>query len=537
MKNSDFSFFSLGGIGEIGSNCYVITVAGETFIIDMGLDFPENSYNSIGVMLPDLSILKDTIFDIKGIVFTHGHDDHIGAFPYHYEEIDAPIYASPFAAELIKQKLKEMKKAPIKELTYITEKNKKIKIGKTVFNFFRTKHSIPQSYGFYIETPFGNVVFTSDFKDIIDLSAIPQNPFILFSDSTNAESDVDIEDEEVDKTIRNIFETARGAIIATTFSSHIERIDKLIAFAKEYRKELFIIGKNIENTVSIAKRLGIINPPTINNWENIGKVPRDSILVITTGSQGERFSSLSLISKGTYRGFDIRKGDTIIVSSSIIPGNELNIYNMVNRFSEKGVDVYYARTSKIHSTGHGTKKVLKKVIKSLHPRYLVPIHGEARHLMSFKKMAMELGYKEDDVILLKNGTVMEVSNGSINLRSGFEVDKIFIDGDGGYQIDMSVIKERRKLSENGVVFVVVSITDGFYVSVETQGIFSEEGRKSFDLAICEHIRENIFPAYYNLENDIAVLKDAVTQAVKSYIKRNLYKKPIVFTGIVRGKIC
>lgn len=535
MKHSDFSFFSLGGIGEIGLNCYVMTISGESFIIDMGIDFPENGSTSIGVILPDISVLDNAGLNLKGIIFTHGHDDHIGAFPYYSERFELPVYASPFAAELIKQKLKEMGKPPIKNLTYITPNNKIIKIGSTFFNFFETKHSIPQSYGFYVNTNSGNIVFTSDFKDLPELGSIPRSPFILFSDSTNAESDTDVKEDDVDKTIRQIFANAKGAIIATTFSSHIERINKLMQLANAYEKELFVIGKNIENTVSIAKKLGIINLPPVNHWENINKVPRDRIVVITTGSQGERFSSLSLISKGTYRGFDIQKGDTIIVSSSIIPGNELNIYNMINRFAEKDIDVFYARTSKIHSTGHGSRAALRKIIKRLTPKHIVPIHGEARHLKSFKNLAIEAGYDEKQVFMLKNGDVLECADNTLRIRNSLEVDRIFLDDTGGYRLDRKLIKERRKIAENGVIFALVNVKDYFDVSIETFGLLPAEEKAVFEASVCKEIKQNIIPYYYKAEGDYTSLREAVTQIIKAYTKKTLLKKPVVKVEIMEGK--
>jgi len=535
VKQSDFSFFSLGGIGEIGLNCYIMTISGESFIIDMGIDFPENGCASVGVMLPDISLLKDTDLNFKGIIFTHGHDDHIGAYPYYHEGLNLPVYASPFAAELIKQKLKEMDKPPVKNLTSINPENRRIKIGNVTFHFFETRHSIPQSYGFYVNTPYGDVVFTSDFKDLPELETMPASPFILFSDSTNAESDTDVDEDDVDKTIGQIFEKANGAIIATTFSSHIERINKLIQFSVYYEKELFIIGKNIENTVAIAKKLGIIELPQVNHWDKINKIPRDKIVVLTTGSQGERFSSLSLISKGTYRGFDIKKGDTIIVSSSIIPGNEVNIYNMINRFAEKDVDVFYAKTSKIHSTGHGSKKVLKKIIKKLAPKHIVPIHGEARHLKSFKNLALEAGYRENQVILLKNGDILEALDGKLNVQSRFEPDKVFLDNEGGYRLDRKLIKERRKLSENGVVFALINLKADFDIRIETFGLVTTEEKLNFEMAICNEVKQNILPNYYTAEGDYPALRDAVTQIIKAYTKRTLLKKPVVKVEIMEGR--
>ncbi len=534
MKDHSFSFFSLGGIGEIGLNCYVLTISNESFIVDMGVDFPDNNYSSIGVILPDISVLKNHHFPIKGIIFTHGHDDHIGAFPHYAEQFNVPVFASPFAAELIRHKLKDMQKRSLKNITLITENNKKIKIGSLLFNFFQTSHSIPQSYGFFVDTPLGNIVFTSDFKDIPDMGTIPRKPFILFSDSTNAETESDIDENAVRDNISQIFCKATGAIIATTFSSHIERISMLVDFAGKFGKELFIVGKNIENTVAIAKKLGIIKPLKINSWDKINSVPRDRVVVISTGSQGERFSSLSLISKGSYRGFEIRKGDTIIVSSSIIPGNEINIYNMINRFAEKEVIVYYANTSLVHSSGHGSRKVLKRVIRSLKPEYIVPIHGEARHLFSLKNLVLQMGYDENRVILLKNGDVINATDKGLNITRHFDADRVFMDDEGGYKIDRKVIKERRKLSENGVVFIVIIINDGLEIRVESMGLVTEDERCAFDKDIKDEIKAKVMFNYYVAEADYSALKEAVTMNVKMFVKRKIGKKPVVKIEIVEG---
>lgn len=536
MINPNFSFFSLGGIGEVGLNCYILTVSGESCIIDMGIDFPDNNCAGLGIMLPDLPVLKKHSIEPTAIIFTHGHDDHIGAFPYYSEMLNLPVYASPFVAEYIKQKLKESEKPPLKDIRYICGDNARIKIGKNYFNFFHTKHSIPQSYGFYVDTPLGQIVFTSDFKGIPNIKELPKKPFVLFSDSTNVEEDSDIDEEEVDRNISKIFEDAKGAIIATTFSSNIDRIKKIIALSEKYDKSLFIVGKNIENAVSVAKKLNILDISNLNHWDVINKIPRNKIVVITTGSQGERFSSLSLISKGNYRGFEIKKGDTIILSSSIIPGNEVNIYNMINRFSEKEVNVFYSKISKIHFSGHGSKKVLKSLIKELKPENIVPIHGEARHLLSFKQLAMSLGYDEEKVILLKNGEVIEAtSDGKVKKSKKIELNKTFLDDDGGYELDLTAIKERKKISANGLILALVNMTGGLDVKFQFYGLVKESEKNAFEKELLAEIKKNIILDYLRSEGDYNGLKESITQIIKTYIKKHLAKKPIVITNILEGK--
>lgn len=536
MINPDFSFFSLGGIGEIGLNCYILTVSGESYIIDMGIDFAEHNCAGLGVMLPDLSVLKKHSIEPTAIIFTHGHDDHIGAFTYYSEMLNLPVYASPFVAEYIKQKLNENEKPPVKEIRYISGDNAKIKIGKTYFNFFHTKHSIPQSYGFYVDTPLGQIVFTSDFKGIPNIKELPKKPFILFSDSTNVEEDSDVDEDEVDRNISKIFEDAEGAIIATTFSSNIDRIQKIIALSEKYDKSLFIVGKNIENAVSIAKKLGILYISNLNHWDEIKKIPRNKIVVITTGSQGEKFSSLSLISKGNYKGFEIEKGDTIILSSSIIPGNEVNIYNMINRFSEKEVNVFHSKISKIHSSGHGSKKVLKSLITELKPENIVPIHGEARHLQAFKQLAISLGYDEEKVILLKNGEVIEATgDGRVKTSKKIELNKTFLDDDGGYELDTTAIKERKKISANGVVLANVNIASGFDIKFQFYGLIKESEKNTFEKELLTEVKKNIILDYLRSEGDYKGLKESITQIIKTYIKKQLSKKPMVITNILEGK--
>ncbi|MCX7991163.1 MAG: ribonuclease J [Proteobacteria bacterium] len=523
MSAELFSFISLGGIGESGFNSYLFTVNDYKFLVDFGIAMPTPFMPSTSTIVPDVESMKELFRNIKAIIFTHGHEDHIGAFHYFREFFKVPVVASPLTLELINIKLKELNKETIKDYILIEGSNPKAKLDKLTINFFKTKHSIPQSYGLYFKTKLGEIVFTSDFKDIYNLSKIPENPFILFFDATNSEIKENKEELDVNRNIERLFKETKGAIIVSTFSTNLERIEKIINLSKKYKRRIFVSGKNLEKSIQIGKKLKIFKEFYIEDFNKINRFDRDEILILTTGTQGERYSSLNFISMGNFKGFKIKEGDTVIISSSIIPRNEIYIYDMINRLSEKGAMVYYAKTDDIHSSGHASLKELSKVLSHFNPDYIVPIHGEhrqlnmARRFIFSKKRNLEiLKPNPGDEYLFKSKREFIIKKHNIK--------KLYIDEDTNDFISIDVIKERKKLSESGIIIVNI----GKEISFTTYGFIDNDSEifSSLKDYTGSKIRSYKLNDFTNQDIIHYIEKD-----IKSFIKKKFNKKPYIVINL------
>lgn len=514
-----FSFLPLGGIGEIGANCYILDFGDESFLIDCGLSFCENLYPGIFASIPDLNSVKDLKSKLKGIIITHGHDDHIGALPYFIDKFNVPIYLSPFASELLINKLVELNVKKPESMNILKGKKSEIIIGNRKFVFFKTHHSIPESYGFYALTDEGYIVFTSDFKHF-DFKILPQNPFMLFVDATNSEVPEDVTESEVRKTIDRIIKDTEGAFISATFSSNLDRIKSLINLINKNRRKLFVTGKSVLNSLEIAKKLNLVKELNVTPWERINKIPRNEIAIITTGTQGEKFSSLKLMSQGVFKGFHLQKGDSVVISSRIIPGNERNIYNMINQFLSKDVEVFYAEIAKTHSSGHGTAKELKNLLQNVKANYIVPIHGEMRHLKALKKIAVDLGYDPDNVLILDRQSRLVVKDKSVFFSKVDTVKRLYIDYRDNLIVEEEVVKERKKIAEEGVVHAKISFTPFVTISLHTIGFRID---KLGENMILDEIRKYLSNKSEDTkESELESLKDCIKTVIKKIYKRKPY---------------
>ncbi|MCX7770743.1 MAG: ribonuclease J [Proteobacteria bacterium] len=516
----DFSFIACGGVGEIGSNCYLMDFGDECFLIDLGLSLCENLYPGIFASIPDILELKEVRTKLKGIIITHGHDDHIGALPYFAKQLSVPIYASSFAGELIKSKVFDISGEYNLNIHLIKGRNTEIQIGKRNFIFFKTYHSIPESYGFYTNTDYGEIVFTSDFKHF-SFESLPKTPFLLFADATNAGVQEDVTEGEVRRTIDKIIKNTRGAFVSATFSTNLDRIKSLINLIKKNGRRLFVTGKSVLTSLEIAKKIDLIKDLDITPWEKINKYPRNEIAIITTGTQGEKFSSLKLMSQGVFKGFRLEEGDSIVISSRMIPGNEKNIYNMINQFLSREIDVYYLDVATTHSSGHGTQKELKKLLNHVKAKYIVPIHGEIRHLKSLKELAIEMGYGKDNIKIIDKSTKLVVKNGEIELLKHDPVKRLFLDFHDNSLISEETARERRKIGEEGVMHVKIKYEPFPLLNFECYGFKISEN-------VGEYITTEVRKYISNLNRDV-VEEDMenMKQIIKSAIKKHYKRKPLV----------
>jgi len=457
----------LGGLGEIGLNMMVFEYGKTLFVVDAGLMFPEDYMLGIDYVIPDMDYLKQNPLKVSGIILTHAHEDHIGALSYLLKEINAPVFGTPFTLGLVRHKLEEKKLLSSAALHEIFP-GEKLKLGAFEIEFIRVGHSVVDGVGLAINTPIGLIVHTGDFKisySSIDGMLTDVNRFALcgeegvlalLSDSTNVEKEgYTISDKEISDTLARIMEGKKGRIIIALFASNITRIQHIVNIAREREKKIVISGRSIEVSVNIAKELGYLNVPEGMEIgiDQIGDFSDDEIIMVTTGSQGEPMSALARMASGTHKQIKVKQEDTVILSSKFIPGNEKAIANIINRLYKRGADVIYEKISKIHVSGHAFREELKLMINLTKPKYFIPIHGEYRHLILHARLAEQVGILHENVILAEDGQIIKFYKSGGRIEENVTTGRVLVDGKGIGDVGRSVLKERRLLSEHGLVVV------------------------------------------------------------------------------------
>jgi ribonuclease J len=466
------SVYALGGLNEVGKNTYCIENDKTLIIIDAGILFPGPEYPGIDYLVPDYTHLKNNRNKIKALFITHGHEDHIGGIPYLIQNVNIPvIYAPKLAAALIKHRLEEFRLADRVKIVEYND-NSQIKIDSFTVSFFRVTHSIPDSFGIVVDTTEGRIVTTGDFK--IDLTPIgtdiqlnkiaeigSKGVTLLLSDSTNSETEGWTPSERnVFESINDIFSKADGRLIVSTFSSNISRIQQICEAAVEHKRKIAILGKSMENTVSIARSYGYIKIPdnSIVDISEIKKMKLDEVVVLCTGSQGEPMAALSRIAKGDHKDIKIIPGDTVVFSSSAIPGNGISINSVVDELAKCGANVITnSILSDIHSSGHPAKQELRMMLKLINPKYFMPVHGEYRMLLIHAQIAESLGVPKERSFICENGDVITLSNGKAEFSYRVPSGVTFIDGKTIDGLAPSVIKDRKALNDDGMIAVVIGI--------------------------------------------------------------------------------
>jgi ribonuclease J len=457
----------LGGFGEIGLNMMLFEYEDTLFIIDAGLMFPEDYMLGIDIVIPNFDYLRQSNRKVAGIILTHAHEDHIGALPYLLREIKAPIFGTPFTLGVVRNKLEEHKLLESVSMHEVLP-GEKINIGPFELEFIHVCHSIVGGVGIAIKTPVGLVVHTGDFKICntpLDGVTTDVNRFAwygekgvlaLLSDSTNVEREgYTISDQEVGETLAKIAKDSKGRIIVALFASNITRIQQIVDIAVARGRKVIFDGRSIRTNVKIAKDLEYIRVPEgiEINVEQINGFPDDDILVITTGSQGEPVSALARMTTGRHKYLKIKKNDTVVLSSKFIPGNEKAITKIINSFYKQGADVIYEKISDIHVSGHAFQEELKLMLNLTKPEYFIPIHGEFRHLILRSRLAEQVGIPEEKIVIAENGQIVEFDEKGVRIKDSVKTGRVLIDGKGIGDVGWSVLKERRILSEDGVVAV------------------------------------------------------------------------------------
>ena len=463
----------LGGLGEIGLNMMVFEYRDTLFVLDAGLMFPEDYMLGVDYAIPDMDYIRENKKKLAGIVLTHAHEDHIGALPYLLKIANVPVFGTPFTLGIVRNKLEEHGLL-LKSKLHEVHPTEKLKINDFELEFIQVGHSIVDGLGICINTPVGRVIHTGDFKinnaslkgPVTDVTKFAQlgaeGVLALMSDSTNVEKEGYTKSaKEIGEILKKIMSDAKGRIIIALFASNITRIQMVIDIARLLDRRVVINGRSIEVSVNIAKDLGYITDTSdveidinqINNYSD------DEIVIITTGSQGEPMSALARMASGNHKQISAKKGDTVVLSSKFIPGNEKAIAKIINDLYRQGADVIYEKISNIHVSGHAFQEELKLMINLTRPRYFIPIHGEYRHLILHTRLAEEMGIRKENIILAENGQVIEFDKTGGKIRSSVPTGRTFIDGKGIGDVGRSVLKERQTLSEDGLVVVTLALDE------------------------------------------------------------------------------
>ena len=474
IRMNDDAFLTitpLGGLGEIGLNCQLWETAVGVVMVDCGLMFPDDAHLGVDVVIPHFGAVSAVRDKLLGIVLTHGHEDHIGALPWIVPELKGTkIYGSPFTLALVEHKLREREILEWVELCPV-DADTVLTLGDLTFHFFPVCHSIPEGFGLGVETPVGRVVHSGDFKidphplggSGTDLAVFrhfagEKGARLLLSDSTNVMREGhSLTEREVKDSLDKIFATAEGRIVITLFSSHIQRIQEVFDLAREYGRTVVISGKSLATNIEIARDLGIAKlPPSFFNAHNgVPDLPDERLVLVVTGAQGEPLSALSRMVYGEHRQLEIRKGDTVVMSSRMIPGNAKAISKLINEMYRLGAEVVYESVHAIHASGHAQREELCEMLRTVRPEFFVPVHGEYQHLVKHGRLAKECGVAADNVILLEDGQPLTLLHDTFRLEARVPVECTLVDGKGVGDVGYAVLKERRILGDEGMVIVVL----------------------------------------------------------------------------------
>jgi len=553
VDNNALRFIPLGGIGEIGMNMFCYEFGGKILIVDCGLMFPADDMYGVDIVIPDMTFILENKENVLGVILTHGHEDHIGGLPYLLCDFnEVPIYGTRLTLGLLKNKLDEHKYLDPANLIEIDDVDAALTLGPFVVDFFRVTHSIRDGVGLIINTSAGSVIHTGDFK--IDRNPLSEQPteedkikaagergniLALASDTTNSEKSgwVPTEQQVVDK-FNKLFKNAKGRVIIATFASNISRMQEIINISYEYGRKVCVIGRSMLANLELAMQIGYIKLPAseiLVDLKDVEAVPNNELTILTTGSQGEPLSALRLMSTGDHKYVKIVDGDLVVMSASPIPGNEALIFRTINYLYRRGAEVIYSEDEAPHVSGHGNRDELKLMIEFARAKTLIPIHGEYRHLVHYRKLAEEIGYSKEDVRILDGGDIFELSKEGGRIIGMIPSGQMLVDGLGVGDVGRELLRERRILSEEGIFvpIAVLSKDDGRllrYPKLVTMGFvhqeFAEEFLEEAKALVVAVLEEYVAKHPNGLEN-IEDCRETVRLAVNRLLRDRTKRKPIV----------
>ncbi len=547
------TIFALGGVGEIGKNMYVVQYGNDIVVVDAGLKFPEEDMLGIDLVIPDISYLTENRDKVRGIIITHGHEDHIGGLPYVMKHLNVPLYATKLTLGLIENKLREANLLGETKRILINA-DSELKLGSTLTaTFFKTNHSIPDSVGVCIETPEGNVVHTGDFKfdhtpvndqfaDLQRMAEIGQKGVLaLLSDSTNAEKPGFTPSERsVGIVLEDIFRKARQRVVVATFASNVHRIQQVVNAAIATDRKIVVVGRSMVNVVTIASELGYLEIPEgmIIEPEEINRIGADRVAILCTGSQGEPMSALSRMARSTHRKVDILPGDTVIIAATPVPGNEKYVGRTIDALFRLGAEVIYSGSNKgVHVSGHGSQEELKLMLNLMRPKFFIPIHGEYRMLRKHAQLGESVGVEPDNIFLIDIGDTVEIQNGEARKAGKVPSGNVLIDGLGVGDVGNIVLRDRKLLSQDGILVVVVTlskqdgrivsgpdiISRGFVYVRESEGLLDEANRVVTS-TLQRLMSENV--------NEWASLKSGVKDSLGRFLFDQTRRRPMILPIIM-----
>ena len=547
---SKLKIIPLGGLGEIGKNMTAYEFGSDIIVVDCGMGFPDEDMYGIDIVLPDISYLKANADRIRGLILTHGHEDHIGAVPYVLKDLDIPIYTTPLTAALVELKLEEH------DLLYNTQIFTKkagsvFRLGCFTIEFIHVNHSIPDSVALAIGTPLGTVIHTGDFKidvtpisgGMIDLVRLGQlgndGVLALLSDSTNVEKPGHSDSErKVGESFNKLFMGCDKRIIITTFASNVHRLQQIVNVAAKYKRKVAITGRSMENVLRVATVLGYVDIPenVMVDIEQINKLPKNQVVIISTGSQGETMSALYRMAFSEHKQVRIDAGDRVIISASAIPGNENMISRVVDELFHKGAEVIYDRHTDLHVSGHASQEEQKMILALTKPKYFIPVHGEYRMLVKHAEIGKMMGVQPKNVVIGENGKVIEITKKAIICENTVPSGAVLVDGSGVGEVGSVVMRDRHRLAEDGMVVVVMPfssqdhvliadpeiVTRGFIYVKEAEAMMDELKRVTLEsVAACEaqHI------------SDWTTIKSKVKNNLSGYLYKTTRRSPMILPVI------
>lgn len=549
-KNEKIKFIALGGVGEIGKNMYVVEVDEDIFVLDAGLMFPENEMLGIDVVIPDITYLLENKERIKGIFLTHGHEDHIGALSYVLREITVPIYGTKLTIALTKAKMAQQEfsgKAEFIEVQF----DSIIRFDTAYVSFFKTNHSIPDSVAICIHTSEGTIVYTGDFKfdqgatelykpEIGKIARLGEEGVLcLISDSTDAEKPgYTISETIVEKEMKDAFFYAKGRIIAACFASDLNRIQHVFDSAYESRRKIAVVGKNLQEIFEIALKLDYlqVHNELIIPLSELKDYDDDEIVILTTGTQGEPIEALQKMAKKVHKHVNIRQGDTVLIAASPLRGSEVFIYNTINMLSKAGADVISGKRL-VNTSSHGSQEELKFMINLTNPKFFIPVHGELRMQIAHGKIAKECGVPDDRIFIPENGDVIELTHDQIKMTDKVTAGNVLIDGSGVGDVGNIVLRDRKLLSQDGILIVVVTlnkfekkiaagpeiISRGFVYVRESEKLMDDSTK-----LVTEIIEKNIAKNSF----DWASIKQAMRDELNQYLFEKTRRRPMILPIIM-----
>lgn len=539
----------LGGVGEIGKNMTVIEYGSDIIIVDCGMSFPDEEMPGIDVVIPDMTYIEKNAANVRGILITHGHEDHIGAVPYALQKLNVPVYATKLTIALIEQKLTEIK-VDHADLNCVSPGDT-IRLGCFSVEFIKTSHSIAGACALAINTPIGTLIHTGDFK--VDYTPIDGEPIdiarlayygsrgvlALMSDSTNVENEGHTPSERgIGKTFEHCFDKAKGRVVVATFASNIYRIQQIADVAISFGRVVCFQGRSMVKIAEIAKELGYLQLPDESVVEvgQLKKYRDDQICVITTGSQGEPMSGLFRMANSSHK-VNVGKGDMVIISASSIPGNEKSVGRVINQLYQHGAKVIYERMADVHVSGHACKEELKLMLTLTKPKFFIPVHGEARHLYQHKELAEELGIPEEDIFVTEIGDVVELTRNKGRIAGSVTAGSVMVDGSGVGDIGNVVLRDRKLLSEDGIFTVVITLnkqTGALLAQPEilSRGFVYEKNSEELLKETRGLVKAKAAQFEKNHRSSWSSIKNDIRNSIKNYLYERTKRRPMVMPIII-----